>query len=158
MKNNFSILLSLCLITPIALIGLENENSPAVVVQTFHEALASGAKERVLELLDSDVLIFESGGAELSRSEYSFHHLGADMEFSAATRRKIVDQQVITAADAAWVLTRSVTTGTFRQKELDILGAETIVLRRGDQGWRIVHIHWSSRPNRSDESPEQASE
>lgn len=48
--------------------------------------------------------------------------------------------------DAAWVLTRSETSGTFRGKEIDLLGAESVLLRRGEHGWRIVHIHWSSRP------------
>jgi hypothetical protein len=30
-------------------------------------------------------------------------------------------------------------------KPVTLLSTETLVLRRGVSGWRIVHIHWSSR-------------
>ena len=145
MKNCLSLLLLLALFMPASVMAGEEPDTPASVVSAFHAALASGEKERVLELLDPDVLIFESGGAELSRGEYASHHLNADMEFSAATTRTIVDQQVSEVAGAAWTLTRSETRGMFREKEVDVLGVETVVLRHGDRGWRIVHFHWSSR-------------
>ena len=145
MRNRMKPLLLLSLVTPMSLMAHEGLDTPVQTVTVFHEALASGDEEKVLEVLDPGVTIFESGGAELSRDEYAAHHLGADMEFSAATSRTIVDQTEGEAGDAGWVLTRSETRGTFREKELDILGAETVLLRRGDHGWRIVHIHWSSR-------------
>lgn len=145
MKKNFGTLLLVALCSSVTLVAQEQPERPATTVRAFHEALASGEQERVLELLDPDVKIFESGGAELSRAEYAAHHLGADMGFSAATQRTIVDQTEGEAGDAGWVLTRSETRGTFREKEIDLLGAETVLLARGERGWRIVHIHWSSR-------------
>lgn len=124
------------------------EDAPHIATETvkkFHEALAAENKEAALVLLTSDVLIFESGGAELSRDEYAGHHLGADMQFSAATDRKITDQQAGLSADIAWVFTRSATTGTFRDKEINSRGVETMLLRHTVEGWKIFHIHWSSR-------------
>jgi ketosteroid isomerase-like protein len=126
------------------------EPSPEEVVNGFHESLASGDEEGVLATLDAEVVIFESGGAELSRDEYASHHLGADMEFSAATQRDVIDQQVGQSGDLAWVLTRSQTNGTFRGKDIDARGAETILLRHTPEGWRIMHIHWSSRSSASE--------
>ncbi len=105
--------------------------------RTFLAAAVAG-------LLAADVVIFESGGAELSREEYAAHHLGADMEFAKTTKVEVVDRRSGEAGDAAWVLTRSRTTGTFREQKIDLNGTETIVLRKTPQGWRIVHIHWSS--------------
>lgn len=134
-------------LVPASLVAHEaHDNTPGQTVALFHEAQASGDKERVLELLDPEVVIFESGGAELSRDQYASHHLDADMAFSAATTQTTVEQKEDHAGDTAWVLTRSETRGTFRDREIDNLGTETVVLRRGEHGWRIVHIHWSSRP------------
>ncbi len=134
------------LLSPVSLIAHEGHVTPQQTVALFHEALASGDRARVLEVVDPEVVIFESGGAELSRDEYASHHLEADMAFSAATMRTVVEQKEDHAGDTAWVLTRSETQGTFRDKEIDSFGTETVVLRRGEHGWRIVHIHWSSRP------------
>lgn len=118
---------------------------PAEVVSSFHAALAAGDRAAALAHLDPQVLIFESGGAELSRDEYASHHLGSDMAFSQATERTVVDQRKDSSGDVAWVLTRSTTKGTYRDREIDAKGTETMVLRHSPEGWRIVHIHWSSR-------------
>ena len=145
MKPSVFLLLSVSiLVAPVR--GAEEVHHVATsTVREFHEALAAQEKEEVLALLSPDVLIFESGGAELSREEYAGHHLGADMEFSAATTRQVTDQQAGQEGEVAWVLTRSATTGTFRDKEIDVRGVETMLLRHTSEGWQIFHIHWSSR-------------
>ena len=120
-------------------------SSPEQVVAGLHAALAAGDRESALAALDPGVLIFESGGAELSREEYASHHLGSDMAFAGSVARSIDDQQSGTSGDVAWVVTRSTTVGTFRDKAIDSPGTETVLLRRTEQGWRIFHIHWSSR-------------
>jgi ketosteroid isomerase-like protein len=33
-------------------------------------------------------------------------------------------------------------------KPITLLSTETMVLKNTPNGWRIVHIHWSSRPKR----------
>ena len=81
---NLRTFVSIMALIPLALNPLdagaqEADNGPAAVVGAFHQALASGDKQRALDLLDPSVLIFESGGAELSRDEYASHHLGADI-------------------------------------------------------------------------------
>lgn len=138
-------LLALAIAGPTLVSAQAHVGTPVDTVHAFHEALASGDKQAVLGYLDAEVLIFESGGAELSRDEYASHHLGADMEFSAATTRTVVDQRHEEVGQAAWVLSRSETSGTFRSREIDARGVETMLLRQTDDGWRIVHIHWSSR-------------
>ena len=126
--------------------GAEAElSTPEAVIDAFHEALAGGDRQAVLDLLAEDVMIFESGGAEPSRDEYAHHHLGSDMEFSAATESKAVDRRRGGDEETAWVLTRTETSGTFRDREISARGTETMILTRGENGWKIVHIHWSSR-------------
>ena len=132
------------LVLPGAPAMAESPRGPAEVVAAFHDALSRGDRASAIELLGPDVVIFESGAAERSRKEYASHHLGADMEFAKATRREVVNREVGEAEDAAWVLTRSRTSGTFRDRPVDLRGTETMLLRKTLDGWRIVHIHWSS--------------
>ncbi len=118
--------------------------TPAAAIERFHAALASGDRQAALSLLDPKVVIFESGGAEMSRDEYASHHLDADMQFSRAVSSEIVHRESYESGDAAWVLTRTHTKGRFRGRDIDANGVETMVLRRDDGHWRIVHVHWSS--------------
>ncbi len=115
------------------------------VADQLHEALASGDSARVLELLAEDVRVYESGHAE-TRAEYRAGHLGVDIEFAGGTEREILTEHVrIPEEEMALYLAEYRTTGTFRGEEIDSRGTETLVMERGPDGWRIVHIHWSSR-------------
>lgn len=141
------LLLSCFLVTVLVaqIVAAEPVHVAIETVQRFHAALAEQDRDEVLALLAEDVLIFESGGAEFSREEYAGHHLGADMKFSAATNREITEQQTGLEGETAWVLTRSATVGIFRGNEIDVRGVETMMLRDTEEGWKIFHIHWSSR-------------
>lgn len=118
--------------------------SPVEVVAAFHAALHAENGDSALALLDPAAVVYESGGVEASRDEYRTHHLGADMQFSAGVTREVTRQHTVTSGDVAWVLTESRTQGTFGEREIDMVGTETMLLRRTATGWRIVHIHWSS--------------
>ena len=124
--------------------------TPASVVETFHEALAQGDRDGALDVLSPGVVIYESGWVEVSRDEYALHHLGSDMEFSAATEREIVSRSEHSDGDTAWVVTESATTGEFRDRAIDLIGVETMILEKSDDGWKIVHVHWSSRARPTD--------
>lgn len=119
---------------------------PAIaVVHAFHAALGSGESDAVLALLTEDVMVLEEGGAERSREEYASHHLPADMAFAAATEVEITRRVAWVEDDIAWILTEGRTSGTFNGRSVDRLTAETMILHRQSDGWRIRHIHWSSR-------------
>lgn len=122
--------------------------TPEIVVAAFHAAMDSGDGQAVLAFLMPDAVVFESGGAELSRAEFAEHHLQVDMEFAAGTSRELTDQRSGTSGEVAWVLSRTRTTGQFRGRDVRRVGVETMLLRRTPDGWRIVHIHWSSRNQR----------
>jgi hypothetical protein len=126
------------------------ESAPAIAeaeaaLDAFHASLESGDRDGALARLDPAVVIFEAGGAELSREEYASHHLAGDMDYLAATETERVDRRSGASGDLVWVLTRTKTAGTFQGKEVSSLGTETALLARGGEGWRIVHLHWSSR-------------
>lgn len=119
-------------------------STPVGTVTAFHAALASGNTAAALDLLAEEVLIFETGGVESSRAEYASHHLAADAAFSAAAARTLVSRSHGEAGDTAWVMSVETVTGSYRGRAINSRSVETILLRRTDGQWRIIHIHWSS--------------
>lgn len=138
----------LALLAGAPLSGAEPAAAPdadvTAAVDRFHEALRNLDRDKALAVLDPEVRIFEGGGAETSREEYAAHHLASDMAFVAATRTDVLDRKVTVVGDAAWVLTLSKTSGSFRGRDVSSKGAETMVLRKTAGTWLIVHVHWSS--------------
>jgi len=120
--------------------------SPVETAKALHDALSSGDASRVKTLLDPKVLILESGGAERSWAEYAAHHLNADMDFLKTVSYKLERQIGDTVGDLAWVASESRMTGTSKDKPVDIQSTETLVLKKTSAGWKVVHVHWSSRP------------
>ena len=134
------------IVAPVPVLAADEAAAPAiVVVDAFHAALGSGDAEAVLAILTEDVVVLEEGGAERSREEYAGHHLPAHMAYAAATRSEVTRRAAWVEGDIAWVLTEGRTTGTFNGRAVDRRTAETMILHRTADGWRIRHIHWSSR-------------
>lgn len=120
----------------------------AMTVDAFHAALEARNTDAALALLAPDVMIFEEGGAERSRDEYASHHLVSDAAFASATEATVARRSGRAAGDVAWITSEGRTAGEFSGRAVDRLTTETMVLRRHADGWRIHHIHWSSRAPR----------
>jgi ketosteroid isomerase-like protein len=120
----------------------------AATVAGFHAALARGDSAAVLRLLAPDVRILESGGVE-TLADYRAHHLPADIEFARAVPGARGPLGVTVRGDVAWTAGTSETKGELRGRAINSVGAESMVLVRGADGWRISAIHWSSRTRRA---------
>jgi ketosteroid isomerase-like protein len=116
----------------------------AVTIDAFHAALRRGDTEGAVALVADDALIFEEGRAERSKAEYAARHLAADAAFSKAVPGVVTRRRGAAAGDMAWIATEGRTKGRYRGTEVDRVTAETMVLRRAEGAWKIVHIHWSS--------------
>jgi ketosteroid isomerase-like protein len=114
------------------------------VVNAFHAALKRGDTKAALELMAEDVVIFESGGVERNRAEYEAHHLKSDADFSAATARTPISQTIASDGNFSSVMSVEFVKGTFRDRPVNTRSVETMVLRKTEGRWRIIHIHWSS--------------
>jgi len=117
----------------------------AKVVDAFHAKLAGGDGAAAAALLTDDALIFESGHAERSRAEYASHHAGADATYAAAVPSRLTRRNGFVDGDTAWIVSESRATGKYKDKAVDRVTTETMILRKTAEGWRIAHIHWSSR-------------
>ena len=114
------------------------------VVNAFHAALKRGDTKTALNLMADDVVIFESGGVERNRAEYEAHHLKSDAAFSAATTRTPISHTIASDGDFSSVMSVEFVKGTFRDRPVNSRSVETMVLRKTEGRWRIIHIHWSS--------------
>jgi ketosteroid isomerase-like protein/mono/diheme cytochrome c family protein len=122
------------------------EARPAVeVVERFTAALKAGNLPQAGALLAPDALILESGGAERSREHYLADHARADAAFLKDAKIQLLHRTARVQGHLAWVGSESELHTTGKQGPVTLLSTETMVLKRTPQGWRIVHIHWSSQ-------------
>ena len=126
-----------------------NAQAAVAVADRFGKALAAGDLKTVEALLDADVLILETGGAERSRAEYLGHHAISDAQFLKGTHSELKRRRARIDGGLAWVGSESELHASKDGKPLTLLSTETMVLKKTGSDWRIVHIHWSSRPKKT---------
>jgi len=117
----------------------------AHVVDAFHAALKAGDTDKAAGFLATDALVFEAGGAERSRADYAAAHLAADAKFEGAAESTPQQRSGAASGGMAWIATEGRVRSRSGDKVVDRLTTETMILRRTPAGWRIVHVHWSSR-------------
>jgi ketosteroid isomerase-like protein len=122
-------------------VGVDSE--PGKVVTQFHKALKEQNKDVARSLLADDVLIYEGGGVERSADEYASHHMLSDMAYIFGLSTEVLEHQVFIEGDIAVSNSRTHTKGTFKGKDIDRKGMETIVLKKINGKWKIWRIHWS---------------
>jgi ketosteroid isomerase-like protein len=123
-------------------------NEAVAILERFSAALSAGDLEAAGAQLDPAVLILESGGAEHSREEYLGGHATHDADFLRAAHITLKRRTAQASGDLVWVGSESDIQASKDDKVLKISSTETAVLRKRAQGWKIVHVHWSSRVQR----------
>ena len=114
-------------------------------VDRFTAALSAGDLTAVAAELEPDLLVLESGGAERTAAEYLGEHAKADAAFLKAAHHQLLRRVAHASGDFAWVASESELQVPKDGRPVTVLSTETIVLQRRPAGWKIVHIHWSSR-------------
>jgi ketosteroid isomerase-like protein len=117
----------------------------AKVVDAFHVALRRGDTAAAADFLTDAALIFEAGGAERSKAEYVASHLPGDAAFAQAVGSDLTRRTGGGGGDLAWVASEGRTKGRYKDRDVDRITTETMILRRTSGAWKIVHAHWSSR-------------
>jgi ketosteroid isomerase-like protein len=119
---------------------------PTEVVDAYREAVKRGDRAGVVAELAADLVIYEQGFEEHGRDAYVEHALGNDLTFASMVQREQLGREAWEDGNVAWVLVRSVDRGDFDGRKLELENTETLLLRRTDAGWKIVHIHRSAHP------------
>ena len=130
----------------------DSAKAAAAVVDRFFAALSSGDLTLAGGQLDPNVIILESGGAEHSATEYLGGHAKSDAQFLKGAHHVLHRRTARATGDLVWVASESELHVEKEGKPSTIASTETMVLRSGKDGWKIVHIHWSSRVKKPGES------
>jgi len=127
-------------------------SAAATVVDRFFAALSSGDLAQAGAQLDPNVVILESGGAEHSAAEYLGGHAKGDAQFLKGSHHVLNRRTARAAGDLVWIASESELHVEKDGKPSTLASTETMVLRSGKDGWKIVHIHWSSRVKKPGDS------
>jgi ketosteroid isomerase-like protein len=127
-------------------------SAAAAVVDRFFTALSSGDLALAGAQLDPNVVILESGGAEHSAAEYLGGHAKGDAQFLKGSHHVLNRRTARATGDLVWIASESELHVEKDGKPSTLASTETMVLRSGKDGWKIVHIHWSSRVKKAGES------
>jgi hypothetical protein len=119
-------------------------------VDRFSAALAAGNLVAAGAELAPEVLILEAGGAERSAEEYLGGHAKGDAAFLKQAHVQLLQRTASVHGDLVWVASESELHVSRDGKPATVLSAETMLVRRSEEGWKIVHIHWSSRTKAPD--------
>ena len=122
----------------------QDEDAIRGVVEGFHAALSAGDSTSALTYLHDDLIVYEAGHAE-TLAEYRSGHLASDIAFSQSVVFATERDTVVPGRELSLYLRQYSMKGSYRDKEIDARGVESIVLALSGEGWKIRHIHWSSR-------------
>lgn len=123
----------------------EDARAAVATVDRFFAALATGDLDRAGAELDPDLIVLESGGGEYSAAEYLGGHARHDAEFLKDAELAPARRIARISGDLAWVASEGELRVQKEGESATYASAETMVLRSTADGWKIVHIHWSSR-------------
>ncbi len=145
------LLAAFALIPSIALIALADEGTPlapTAVAAAYLDAMESGDLDAAEKLFGNSSSIYESGGQEGTWKHYREHHLGPEIDAVESFTISRGESESHKSQDGsmafvAWPIEyRIVLKG---DRTIESKGTVTFVLTRGDDGFRIRHLHWSSR-------------
>lgn len=117
---------------------------------SFREALArydksveGGDVETVKGLLAPEVLLFEHSVRNDGLADVFENHLKPEILEAKNWRLDYSDARITPGAELTLVTRQYRIHGSVEGKAVDSAGNETLVWKKGGNGWKIVHIHYS---------------
>jgi ketosteroid isomerase-like protein len=116
------------------------------VVNAFMADLASGQLEAARQLMTPEAVVMANGQVLGNRDGYIDGAAKGDADALRVTQRDLLHRDVKTSADVGWVLSEKRLRGAQGpQGPREIVVTETMLLAKTAGGWKITHVHWSSR-------------
>lgn len=122
--------------------------TPTAVARTYFEAMDGKALDAAEALFAEKSSIFETGGVEGDWQRYRAHHIGAELDAIKTFETTLGEPEEEVSADGAmafvaWPIEYHIVLQDDR--EIESRGTVTFVFVRGEEGFLIRHLHWSSR-------------
>ena len=114
-------------------------------VDAFMAAMAGGQFETARQLMTPDAMVMANGVVLGPRDAYID---GAAKQIAAAlqnSKRELLHRKVDAGPNVAWVLSEKLVKPSKQGVPAEVL-TETMLLARTAQGWKVAHVHWSTRP------------
>lgn len=94
-----------------------------------------------------DVTIYEGAGVNNGWADYRDHHLGPELTAFEDLRFGHLNRRVQMLGDrAAYVTSEYFLKATMKERNLDVVGRETLIVeKQADGNWKVRHSHTGSR-------------
>ena len=123
---------------------ISEESAISKTLVDFENAMIENDSESASNLLHDEVIIMEGDGTE-TKEEYLSHHFHSDGRFLSAMNRELIAEKINIDGNIAWVSTITALKGTYSDRDIDMTSLELAVLKKENDSWKIVALHWSSR-------------
>lgn len=128
--------------------GQTAQPAPVDVTRSYFEAMDRKDLNAAEALFAESSSIFETGGEEGDWAHYRDHHIGAELDAFVRFETRLGEPETESSADGtmafvAWPIEYHIELKDGRT--IDSRGTVTFVLVREEGGFRIRHLHWSSR-------------
>ena len=67
----------------------------------------------------------------------------SDMAFLPDIEREVLDRSVSNSGSLAWVVTHSRMKGHFKDRPIDMMSRELLVMKHNGKAWEISLVHWT---------------
>ncbi|MEO8505080.1 MAG: nuclear transport factor 2 family protein [Acidobacteriota bacterium] len=150
MRAAFVALVALLVSVPVARasVGSDEEAINAVIMEES-AAFRAGDLPRIAACWDQaeTTSVIESGHASWGWFDYRDKHLKAELANMQVATYELSDFRVMTSGDMAFATLHYRIVANYRGVGLRANGLKTVVLRKRDGRWRIVHTHTSVVPS-----------
>ena len=126
--------------------GITRSNiGPAeAALQAFSDALEVGNRDLAIARLAPDLKVVEDG-VEESRADYVSGHLAADIAYQKSVKTVLLERSVVNESPTRTRIVSKLRMVSNRSdKMIDSLVAETAVLVKMPDGWKIQRLEWVS--------------
>lgn len=115
------------------------------VVDTFMLELGKGQLERARQLMAPEAIVLADGRVLGNRDTYIDGAAKADVAALGSVQRELMRRDAHAGPNFSWVMSELRLRGPSAARGQGDVVVETMLLARRGNGWKIVHIHWSSR-------------
>jgi len=116
------------------------------VVNAFMADLSTGQFDAARQLMAPDAVVMANGVVLGDRDGYLDGPAKADVAALRGTQRELLHRAVHAGSDIGWVVSeKRVRHAGNDQGPREIVVTETMLLAKSAGGWKITHIHWSTR-------------
>lgn len=116
------------------------------VLADYRAAMEARSVEKLAAVMDPELLVLEGVHKNVGWADYRDNHIRPEM--AEWKEFKVSDPKLLEVAldgDLAYAVQEATYSLVMADKTVVLAGAETFVLKKGQSGWKIKHLHFSGK-------------